>query len=218
MFRFSLIKLSDKVWAQICLERVHSEIGVSISPFLAVNAETCPALLLGIHSGGKCLFLPLFPCAWGGESGGPWLLGLMNGSNVCIQETIQTVLVPSECSAPVAVITVIIIRVFGTEERQNHHGIDTTWVLFTFFDLVLDNMVTTIQGIPHRDLLERPTSGSDFRIIVRGLPWLSNGLESTFQCRGLSWGTKIPHNSGQLHWRTTTTEPMCYNEDLVQPK
>lgn len=161
------------------------EIGVSISPFLAVNAVTCSALLLGIHSGGKCLLLPLFPCAWGGGSGGPRLLGLMNGSNVFIQETIQTVLVPSECSAPVAVITVIIIRVFGTEERQNHptntrssphpcgsrHGIDTTWVLFTFFDLVLDNMVTTIQGIPHRDLLERPTSGSDFRIIVRGLPW-----------------------------------------------
>lgn len=48
----------------------------------------------------------------------------MNGSNVFIQETIQIVLVPRECSALVAVITLIIIRVFqdrGEPESPNTH-------------------------------------------------------------------------------------------------
>ena len=45
---------------------------------------------------------------------------------------------------------------------------------------------------------------------VQGLPWWSNGKESTFQCRGHGfnpwWGTKIPHSAGQLSPRAATTE------------
>ena len=107
-----------------------------------------------------------------------------------------------------------------TNPCGSRHGIDTIWVLFTFFDLVLDNMVTTIQGIPHRDLLERPTSGSDFRKgDFPGSPMVKNPPSNAEDSGSIpGWGTKIPHTSGQLHWRTTTTEPMCCNEDLVQPK
>ena len=46
------------------------------------------------------------------------------------------------------------------------------------------------------------------------LPWWLNGKEFTWQCRrhGFDpWFGKIPHASGQLSLRTTTTEPMGCN-------
>ena len=54
-----------------------------------------------------------------------------------------------------------------------------------------------------------------------GLPWWSSGKESTFQCRDVGSspgrGTKIPHATGQLSLRATTTEFVCLNETARMP-
>jgi len=45
---------------------------------------------------------------------------------------------------------------------------------------------------------------------LQGFPWWFSGKESASQCGGhrfYPWSGKIPHATGQLSPRTTTTEP-----------
>ena len=57
--------------------------------------------------------------------------------------------------------------------------------------------------------------------LLLGLPWWSNGWESTGQCRGHGldpWSRKIPHAIGQLSPQATTIEPTCLKPVLCNQR